>query len=95
MWVSYAKDLIQPFGFYFFLCLFERWLKPWPLRALAAFLIPTLMEFGQVFWTVLIYRQQLLYMGNFDPLDIAAYAAGVALAALVEHQVLRKTFKGW
>jgi len=27
LWISYAKDLIQPFAFYFFICIGERWLK--------------------------------------------------------------------
>ena len=45
--MSYAKDLIQPFALYFFICLGERWLKTWQSRALLAFAIPTLLEIGQ------------------------------------------------
>jgi hypothetical protein len=89
-WVSFAKDLIQPFAFYFFLCLGEKWLKTWRSRALVAFAVPTLLEFGQIFYRILVYRDQLVYMGNFDPLDILMYAIGVALAVLVERKLLAK-----
>jgi hypothetical protein len=90
LWVSYAKDLIQPFAFYFFICLGEKWLKTWRSRALVAFAIPTLLEIGQIFYRILVYRDQLLYMGNFDPFDILAYATGVVLAVLVEQKLLAK-----
>jgi hypothetical protein len=43
-WVSYANNLILPFGFYFFLCLGERWLKTWQVRALIAFASPNPCE---------------------------------------------------
>lgn len=90
LWVSFAKDLIQPFAFYFFLCLGQKWLSTWRSRALIAFGLPTLLEFGQIFYRALVYQDQLVYMGNFDPLDILVYAIGVALAVLVERKVFAK-----
>jgi hypothetical protein len=84
LWVSYAKDLIQPFAFYCFICLGERWLQTWRGRALLAFAIPTLLEFGQG-----LYYQVSTghYVGAFDPMDIIMYAIGVGLAVLVEQRV--------
>jgi hypothetical protein len=77
LWVSYAKDLIQPFALYFFLCLGERRLKTWQLMALLAFGIPTLLEFGQL----LYYRVASgHYVGAFDPIDILMHAISVGLA---------------
>lgn len=92
LWASYANDLILPFAFYFFLCLGERWLKTWQVRALLAFAIPTLLEFGQD----LYYRVDASrYVGAFDPLDILMYAISVGLAVIVERQVFTKRFKFW
>ena len=92
LWVSYANDLILPFAFYFFLCLGERWLKTWQVRALVAFAIPTLIEFGQYFY----YRVASgRYVGAFDPLDILMYAIGVGLAVLVEQLLFAKLLKFW
>lgn len=95
LWVSYANDLILPFAFYFFLWLGERWLKTWQTRALLAFAIPTLMEFGQALYPWLLAHQYLpaRYVGAFDPLDILMYAIGVGLAVLVEQLVFTKQFK--
>src|SRR5215211_9438288 len=77
LWISYAKDLIQPFALYFLICLGERWLKTWQVRALSAFVIPTLLEFGQLFY----YRFSTdRYVGSFDPMAIVIYAIGVSLA---------------
>ena len=91
-WVSYARDLIQPFAFYFFICLGERWLKTWPRRALLAFAIPTLLEFGQY----LYYRVSTShYVGAFDLLDILMYGTAVGLAVVVEQKVFAKTLKFW
>jgi hypothetical protein len=89
LWMSYANDLILPFAFYFFLCLGERWLKTWQARALVAFAIPTLIEFGQA-----LYQRSSAsyYVGSFDPLDILMYAVGVGLAVLVEQSIFTKQF---
>ena len=91
-WTSYAKDLIQPFAFYFFLCLGERWLRTWQTRALLAFAIPTLMELGQDLYYRFFAGK---YVGSFDPLDIAMYAASVGLAVIVEQKIFAKLFKFW
>ncbi|MEO8356337.1 MAG: hypothetical protein ABI621_10500 [Chloroflexota bacterium] len=92
LWMSYARDLIQPFALYFFICLGTRWLKTWQARALLAFAIPTLLELGQLFR----YRISTdHYSGSFDPMDIVVYAVGVSLAVVVERQVFAKTLKFW
>lgn len=90
IWASYAKDLIQPFAFYFFLCLGERWLNTLQKRALLALAIPTLLELRQAF-----YHPAGRYIGAFDPLDIVMYIISVGLAVIVEQNVFRKLFKFW
>ena len=92
LWVSYVKDLIQPFGFYFFLCLGQRWLKTWQARALLAFTLPTLLEFGQYLYHRVSTKH---YVGAFDPVDLVMYAMGVGLAAMVEQFVFAKMLKFW
>ena len=92
LWVGYANDLILPFALYFFLCLGERWLKTWQARAFLAFVIPTLLEFGQG----LYYRiASGHYVGTFDPIDILMYAISVGLAAIMEQKFFSKLFKFW
>lgn len=92
LWVSYANDLIQPFALYFFLCLGERWLRTWQVRALIALAIPVLLEFGQ-----LLYYQFATgrYVGAFDLWDIVMYSLSVGLAAIVEQKVFAKALKFW
>ena len=92
LWVSYANDLIQPFALYFLLCLGERWLKTWQVRALIALAIPVLLEFGQ-----LLYYQFATgrYVGAFDPWDIVMYSLSVGLAVVVEQKVFAKALKFW
>jgi hypothetical protein len=91
-WVSYASDLIQPFALYFFLCLGERWLKTWQVRALITLAVPVLLEFGQLFY----YRFATgHYVGAFDPLDIVMYSISVGLAVVVEQKVFAKNLKFW
>jgi hypothetical protein len=90
LWVSYARDLIQPFAFYFFLCLGERWLKNWQARALLAFVLPALLEFGQGLYHRILAGYYVGYVGSFDLLDILMYAIGVGLAVLVEQLVFAK-----
>lgn len=92
LWVSYVKDLVQPFAFYFFICLGERWLKRWQRRALLAFTIPTLFELGQYLYYPLFGGQ---YVGSFDPLDIFMYAIGVGFAVVVEQKIFANWFKFW
>lgn len=92
LWVSYANNLILPFALYFFLCLGERWLKTWRVRALIALAILILLEFGQLFY----YRFSTeRYVGSFDSLDIVMETIGVGLAVLVERKVFAKLFKNW
>lgn len=92
LWVSYAHDLILPFAFYFFLCLGERWLKTWQVRALIALAIPILLEFGQLFY----YRFSTeRYVGSFDPLDLVMYIVGVGLAVWIERRVFATLIKIW
>jgi len=92
LWLSSAKDLIQPFAFYFFLCLGERWLKTWRERTLIAFAIPTLLEIGQG-----LYYQfsPSRYVGSFDPMDISMYTVGVGLAVVLEQMVFARKLKVW
>ncbi len=92
LWVSFAKDLIQPFALYFFICLGDRWLKTWQWRALLAFAIPTIIEFGQHLHIRLLTGH---YGGSFDPLDILMYAIGIGLAVIVEQLILAKLLKFW
>jgi glycopeptide antibiotics resistance protein len=92
LWLSYAKDLILPFAFYLFICLGERWLPAWRVRALLAFTIPLLLEIGQgLYYRVSTGR----YVGVFDPIDIMMYALGVGLAVLVEQKIFPKLLKFW
>jgi hypothetical protein len=88
LWMSYAKDFIQPFAFYFFISLSEKWLKQWQVRAALAFGIPTLMEVGQFFYPAFFYRSHTFFFGSFDWFDLVMYALGVGLAALVEQKIL-------
>ncbi len=92
LWVSYANDLLLPFAFYFFLCLGERWLKTWQVRAGIAFAIPVLLELRQAFYLLFPVQR---YMGAFDVLDILMYAVGVGLAVIVEQKVFAKLIKFW
>jgi hypothetical protein len=92
LWMSYANDLILPFALYFFLCLMERWLKTWQARALLAFAIPTLIEFGQGLYHRVLASYYVGYVGSFYPLDILMYASGVGLAVLVEQLIFTKQF---
>ena len=97
LWMSYANDLILPFAFYFSLWLGERWLKTWQARALLAFAIPTLIEFGQGLYPWVSESRYFTghYVGAFDPLDILMYASGVGVAVLVEQLVFAKLLKFW
>jgi hypothetical protein len=92
LWVSYAKDLIQPFAFYFFICLGERWLQTWRGRALLAFAVPTLLEVGQGLYDRVSGGH---YVGSFDPVDIVIYAVAVGLAVIMDNRVFAKLFKFW
>ncbi|HSA99902.1 MAG TPA: hypothetical protein VLE49_04575 [Anaerolineales bacterium] len=92
LWFSYAKDLVQPFALYFFTCLMEKWLKTWQARAVSAFAVPVLLEFGQLLNGSMFAGH---YIGSFDPLDMIMYATGVGLAVIVEQKVFAKLLKFW
>ena len=89
LYFSYFNDLAQPFAFYLFLCLFEKWIPPlktWQGRALAAFALPSLMEIGQ---QVYYWFFSGHYVGAFDPLDFGVYALGILSAVGVERVMSR------
>jgi hypothetical protein len=86
LYASYFTDLVQPFGLYFVLCLFESrltWVRPWWIKTLIVFLVPSAMELLQGLGLNMLGR-------SFDPFDIFAYAAGGLLAALVERRALAR-----
>ncbi|MCZ2122589.1 MAG: hypothetical protein LC108_10020 [Anaerolineales bacterium] len=98
LWMSYANDFIFAFAFYFFLCLGERWLKTWQMRAGVAFIILTLLELAQLLYPISFVEAFIMsplraLFGNFDPFDIGAQTIGIGLAALVERHVFAKIFK--
>lgn len=87
---SYFSDLALPFGFYFLLAISEEkteFLREWWVKAGIIFLMATLAEVGQYFGLYILGR-------TFDPIDIAVYAAGVLLAALVDWS-FSIVFKFW
>ncbi len=87
---SYFADIAMPFGYYFLLILVEDlwpFLRPWPRKALAVFLLVSMSEILQFFG---IYALASV----FDPLDFVMYAGGVLLAALVDGQVISKYYRG-
>jgi hypothetical protein len=74
------------------LCLGERWLKTWQVRALIALAIPVLLEFGQFLYYQFATGR---YVGSFDPWDLAMYSFSVGLAVVVEQKVFAKALKYW
>jgi len=87
---SYFSDLALPFGFYFLLAVSEQktvFLQKWWVKAGVVFLMATLAEVGQYFGLYILGR-------TFDPIDIAVYAAGVMLAAVVDW-IFSIVFKFW
>jgi hypothetical protein len=99
LYVSFFQALAFPFGLYFALCLFEKWihrLKPWQVKVFLAFLLPASIEIGQLIYQKLeLTRVFSTYGGTFDPLDFIMYAAGGLLAALIERKVFAKLFRFW
>ena len=94
---GYFKDLVLPFAFYFLLCSLEQWIpsfRLWQIKALMAFLIPTLMEVGQGLYYPLFDNHLFLgYIGSFDLVDIVMYAISVMLAVFVERKIFINVFK--
>lgn len=99
LYVSFFQALTLPFGLYFALCLFEKWipwLKSWQVKAFLVFLLPASIEIGQLVYQKLeLARVFEMYGGAFDPLDLIMYAAGGLLAAFLERKVFAKYFKFW
>ena len=99
LYVSFFNDLTLPFGFYFLLCLLEKWipgLKAWQVKVSLVFLVPASLEIGQLIYQKLdLTRVFSTYGGAFDPLDLVMYAAGGLLAALLERQVFARVFSFW
>lgn len=96
LYASYANDLLQPFGLYFALCALDSFLpalRPWPRKAGLAFLIPLgmeLLQMGQRYgWGFDPSTAYFFGLGTvFDPLDVPAYALGVAGAAWADLRLL-------
>ncbi len=87
---SYFSDLTLPFGFYFLLALNEEkteFLQKWYIKSGIVFLMAAFTEVGQYFGLYILGR-------TFDPIDIAVYAAGVLLAAIVDW-LFSIVFKFW
>jgi hypothetical protein len=99
LYISFFNDLALPFGFYFLLCLLEKWfpaLQRWQVKCFLAWSLPASFEIGQFIYQKSGLTQILMmYGGAFDPLDLVAYAAGGLLAALLERRVLARVFKFW
>ena len=90
LYASYFTDLIQPFGLYFVFCIIEGifpFLKPWWVKMLIVFLIPSGMEILQGFGLDVLGR-------GFDGFDFLAYATGGAMAVFTERQILAR-LKFW
>ena len=91
LYYSYFSDLALPFGFYFLLCMAESnipFLRPWWLKAALIFGTATTAEILQFFGVYALGS-------TFDPLDIAAYAAGTLLAVAVEQFIFSRWFQFW
>jgi hypothetical protein len=99
LYISFFSDFALPFGLYFGLCLFEKWiprLKPWQVKVFLAFLPPAVIEIAQFLYQKLNLTQIFaMYGGAFDPLDFVAFAVGGLLAAFLERQVFSRYFEFW
>ena len=99
LYISFFSDFAMPFGTYFVLCLFEKWilrLKSWQVKVFLAFLLPASIECAQFIYQELGLAQVfMMYGGAFDLLDFVAFAAGGLLAALIERKVFFRYFIFW
>ena len=69
LYVSFFSDLAMPFGLYFVLCLFEKWipwLKSWQAKTLLVFLLPTSIEIGQFIYQKLELTRILSMYGGLS-----------------------------
>ena len=88
---SYFADIFLPFGFYFLLVPNEptfKFLKKTRTKALLVFSLGATSEVLQYFG---IYALAI----TFDPVDFVMYAAGAALAVLVDTQILPRLLGFW
>jgi hypothetical protein len=91
LYYSYFSDVVVPFGLYFLLCLRDDripFLAPWRVKGLLVFGVASFTEVMQAFGVPLFGR-------TFDPLDIAMFGVGVALAAGLDAAILPRVLPGW
>lgn len=75
---GYLIDILLPMALYLLLGLFVvKWIRSTPFRAVAVFLFGCVVETSQ-------YLGYPLFGSTFDPLDILAYAGGIALGIFLE-----------
>jgi predicted permease len=75
---GYLIDILLPMALYLLLGLFAvKWIRSTPFRAVAVFLFGCVVETSQ-------YLGYPLFGSTFDPLDILAYAGGIALGIFLE-----------
>lgn len=88
---SYFSDIAIPFAFYYLLCFVDDRvpvLRSTTAKAFAVFVAATSAE--------LLQGIGIPALGHtFDPWDIAMYAAGVSLAALLDALVLSRLVPAW
>ena len=88
---SYFSDIALPFGFYFLLCLNES-----ALPSLKKRFVKSLLVFGAAAFAEILQLFGIYALGmTFDPLDFLMYGIGTFTAALVDRQVLARSFAFW
>lgn len=88
---SWFSDLSLPFAGYFLLCFVDDrapWLRAPAAKALLVFSVATMAELLQGVGIPLLGH-------TFDPWDIAVYAMGAGLAALLDTIVLSRLIRSW
>jgi len=87
LYYSYFADLGLPFAFYFLFCISDDkipFVRPWWVKCAIVFAAASAAEILQFFG---VYALGV----TFDPLDIAAYGAGVLFAAALERALFRSS----
>ena len=91
LYSSYFSDVSLPFSLYFLLCVsevsFPR-LRPWWIKSVLVFGSAAAAEGVQFFGIDALGA-------TFDPLDFAAYASGVLMAATLERGVFARRLSFW
>jgi hypothetical protein len=86
---GYLIDVALAFGLYFLLAIqVLKFFKPWITKALIVFGIGVIVETSQYFGIHILGA-------TFDPLDYAAYGAGVVLAVLFDLYIFSRVFSFW